>query len=367
MKTAAISSILQDNFHKYVSYNRHDQSHISSWVATPNFKNEYLMTLGTGSFMWNYKIHKLIITVTEEGSPIATDPPSYFTRITITHDDMEVIESFLQDIVKFEEETEKGMITIYSGKSRMGYWEKSNALSVQPLHRVYIDDEMKTSLVNHIDSFYAMEKRYNEFGRTHKLNILLTGVPGSGKTSLVKAISLKYNMKLFVLSLSKEITDDTLSGLFNAAKSRCIFLLEDVDAFFVDRESKNNNVSFSALLNLMDGTLSKNNGSMFFLTANNPDRLDSALIRPGRIDRIVKFDFPKKREIRAAFFDLVQNATDEIFNEFYGQTKQFTVSMSTYIDYLFRYPESYMDHIDEFEQEYEIRKSITSDSGKLYT
>lgn len=105
----------------------------------------------------------------------------------------------------------------------------------------------------------------------------------------------------------------------------------------MDREATNNiNVSFSTLLNIMDVTMMKGNGTMLFLTANNSDRLDKALIRPGRIDHIVTFDYPRVQEIKEAFQDITCVYDAVKFKDFYDKKKGQRISMSSIVDYLFR-------------------------------
>jgi SpoVK/Ycf46/Vps4 family AAA+-type ATPase len=118
----------------------------------------------------------------------------------------------------------------------------------------------------------------------------------------------------------------------------------------------------------MDGTMMKGNGTMMFLTANNPDRLDRALIRPGRIDHVVRFDYPRVQEIREAFCDIV--GSEENFKEFYGKIKGLRINMSSIVDYLFRNSEngSYMKNIEELISQTQLRQDITNDSkaDKIY-
>lgn len=72
-------------------------------------------------------------------------------------------------------------------------------------------------------------------------------------------------------------------------------LLEDVDAIFVDRMStklshKEKSVSFSGLLNAIDGVRSTD-GRILFMTTNHKEKLDPALLRPGRADVHMKLDY----------------------------------------------------------------------------
>lgn len=79
---------------------------------------------------------------------------------------------------------------------------------------------------------------------------------------------------------------------FSIAPQQTIILLEDIDAAFVSREETEeqkaafrglNRVTLSGLLNALDGVASAE-GRIVFMTTNYLDRLDPALIRPGRVD-----------------------------------------------------------------------------------
>jgi len=79
-------------------------------------------------------------------------------------------------------------------------------------------------------------------------------------------------------------------------------------------EEEDNPIDLSFLLNLLDGTL-ESSGRIIAISTNFPERIDSALIRPGRIDMIIEF---KKcsvkilREMLESFYDRV---LDEDFSE----------------------------------------------------
>jgi chaperone BCS1 len=171
----------------------------------------------------------------------------------------------------------------------------------------------------------------------------LTGPPGSGKTSIIKAISLKYKRPLYTISFTKQLTDESFIDLATEIKNDSIVLIEDIDAFFVDRQAVDINISFSAFINFLDGALCTGSGIITFITANNPERLDPALIRPGRVDRIVKFEAPKKNEIRCAYKDLTGL---ENFDEFYAKVPR-DISMAGVIEYLFRYSEDPIGNIND--------------------
>jgi chaperone BCS1 len=98
------------------------------------------------------------------------------------------------------------------------------------------------------------------------------------------------------------IDDDGLMRSLNDAPPQSIILLEDVDGIFNQRESvsqdeEGRGVSFSGLLNALDGVRSQE-GRILFMTTNHIERLDPALIRPGRCDIQI--------ELKNATFSMVE-------------------------------------------------------------
>lgn len=97
---------------------------------------------------------------------------------------------------------------------------------------------------------------------------MLYGSPGTGKTSFIHALAGELGLNIYVVNLSsKNLSDDTLSELVADTPSRCLLLIEDVDAAFVQRKSKDaaTGITFSGLLNSVDG-VSAQEGRMLCMT-----------------------------------------------------------------------------------------------------
>jgi chaperone BCS1 len=124
---------------------------------------------------------------------------------------------------------------------------------------------------------------------------LLYGPPGTGKSSFIQALAAELDYDIAILNLSERgLTDDRLNHLLTIVPKRTLVLLEDVDAAFSNRRTQSDddgyrgaNVTFSGLLNALDGVASAEE-RIVFLTTNHVERLDEALVRPGRVDMTVR-------------------------------------------------------------------------------
>jgi chaperone BCS1 len=335
-----------------------------------NKKQKCSLHPGYGKFDWNHNGEVFKIEFFEEGSVQVCEGLEYFKRMYIYHDDLNKIKSFLNDVFNYVESMdEEGKIKLYISKCGYGSaWERYDGLNSQSFDNIFIDKKIKENITNYIDKFISSKERYNKYGRIYKTNILLAGIPGSGKTSLCKALARKYGYSIYIMNFNKTMTDSHIIDLINDVRENSIILYEDIDSYFSQRTSTTDvNVSFSCFINILDGTLSKDAGIINIITTNFPDKLDSALLRPGRIDKIINFDYPKKEEIKEAFISLI--GSDDKFDSFYNKIKHLKISMAFIIDYLFRYTDDYLENISELITQYNCIQQFTKEetTTKLYS
>jgi len=140
--------------------------------------------------------------------------------------------------------------------------------------------------------FLDSEDWYCKRGIPYRRGYLLHGPPGCGKSSYVSALAGRLGYNICVLNLGEpSMTDDRLQHLLAVAPPQSIVLLEDVD-FAVGESTPADKsgpyagvmrVSFSGLLNALDGVVATEE-RIIFMTTNHYPRLPRALVRPGRVD-----------------------------------------------------------------------------------
>ena len=177
-----------------------------------------------------------------------------------------------------------------------GSWALVATRAARPLASVVLNDpDAAAALRDDCATFLASEALYARRGIPYRRGYLLHGAPGTGKTSAALAIAAELERThglrgLYVVSPAlDELNDATFAEALRNAKSPSILLIEDIDAAFSAREGRNaNGLTFSGLLNALDGALAQE-GRLLFLTTNHPERLDPALVRPGRVDYKLEF------------------------------------------------------------------------------
>ena len=200
----------------------------------------------------------------------------------------------------------------------------------------------KDDVVKRLDFFSKNKEWYKKRGIPYTMGFLFYGAPGCGKTSTIKAIANHTQRHIVSVPLNKIKTAKELLNVFYNVRmnykdiplNQRLYVLEDIDAADLkdvvgergktekegekkeenedkdDSDSgidinllqllkssatagpldkwKSSKLTLATLLEVLDGVMEMD-GRMLIITTNYPERLDKALIRPGRIDMKVKF------------------------------------------------------------------------------
>ncbi|XP_062004531.1 AAA-ATPase At2g18193-like [Rosa rugosa] len=202
-----------------------------------------------------------------------------------------VIDSYMQhvlaraDAIRQEEKVLK-LDSQYSGSIDLEHPSTFDTLAMDP--------ELKRTIIEDLDRFVRRKEFYRKIGKAWKRGYLLYGPPGTGKSSLIAAMANYLKFDVYDLELTSIYDNSELRRIMLSTSNRSILVIEDIDCTvdIQNRESEEGNneqsntrLTLSGLLNFIDGLWSScGDERIIVFTTNNKDKLDPALLRPGRMD-----------------------------------------------------------------------------------
>lgn len=198
------------------------------------------------------------------------------------------LKDFFSEVIKIYYETNlKKGLRVFSSNS-WGGWETVTEDLNKSIDGVFIDKEDKDYIINDIDNFLSKKEKLKDKGIPYKRNFLFHGVSGTGKTTLIKALATKYRRDIYFLSMNRNMDNNDFIQTLNEIQSGSFIVIEEVDVLFNQREKNDSKVSFDVFINALDGMVSKED-SIIFMTTNHIEKIDEALMRPGRVDTQLEF------------------------------------------------------------------------------
>lgn len=286
-------------------------------IQFPNgsVQTQFALIPGPGRHLLRYKNAFMLVNRVRETKTMDLGRGEPWETVTLTtlYSQRHIFEDLFLEAHELAQKSAEGKTIVYT--ARTATWERfGEPRRKRPLESVILDEGVKERIVTDLKDFLRSEEWYSSRGIPYRRGYLLHGPPGSGKSSFIQALAgdLDYNIALMNLS-ERGLTDDRLNYLLTIIPKRTLVVLEDVDAAFSNRRTQSEadgyrgaNVTFSGLLNALDGVASAEE-RVLFLTTNHVERLDSALVRPGRVDMTVRLG------------EATRYQASELWDRFYGE------------------------------------------------
>lgn len=218
------------------------------------------------------------------------------------------------------------------------YWHLSCSREMRGPQTIVLKEGQFKRINEDIRQFRSSSEWYFSKGVPYRRGYLFFGDPGTGKTSIISVLSGIYKAPIYILSINGVKGDNAILRAIQSVPNGSFVLIEDVDAAknFNKRKPKKRDkvsdsmsgesnqplaenedslgVTLSGLLNAIDGVGSKD-GRILFMTTNHPEKLDEALIRPGRIDVKEEISLFGPDEAKKMIKMFYENATEDQINK----------------------------------------------------
>lgn len=251
------------------------------------------LTLGPGYgkhfFFYNKKLMWMnLLSLDSSGSELQKRS----IKITCLGRNKNIFDEFIKE---FSPKEKENTLHLYTFEKQT--WEKESTLQNRSLESVALDADIKTKLIEKIMHFNTQEDWFIQKGLAYKLTFLLHGIPGTGKTSIIRALASHFKKNICIIAINS-MSDAMFQSALTKAPSNSIIIIEDFDSVKASKnrtETKKSDslkldfdlLSLTGILNGLDGIKSLHD-VIIFLTTNHLELIDPALYRKGRVDYIVE-------------------------------------------------------------------------------
>ncbi|OIW17252.1 hypothetical protein TanjilG_22364 [Lupinus angustifolius] len=239
------------------------------------------------------------------------------------------MEKYIPHVLKTYEDfkSERKILKLNSWSN--GYWGENELSHPATFETLGLDPELKQRIIDDLKRFLKRKEMYKRVGKPWKRGYLLYGPPGTGKSSLIAAMANYLKFDVYDLDLNSVYSNSDLMNAMRSTTRRSIIVLEDIDCnkevnarTLKDEENsdcdytqdakvediKVERFTLSGLLNCVDGLWSSHGEERIIIfTTNHVEKIDPALLRPGRMDMHINLSFLKAKAFRilaSNYFDI---------------------------------------------------------------
>lgn len=266
-----------------------------------NDRKDLSLGYGNSWFFYNFTLGKITRSFKENNHSNSLKEEIFIQMFTRNRN---ILSKLLSESIL--EKNTKDIIKVYT-PSR-DYWAETLKINKRNFDSVFVGEKIKEDITTQIDEFLKNREWYIKRGIPYKLGIFIEGEPGTGKSSLVRAIASYLNRNIFFFNQQAlKNSGELLQDFGNHTNS--ILVLEDIDTYNVVSEREGNEINehdLSVLLNTLDGPLTPTN-FIFIATTNYPEKIDKAFRRKGRFDihaKIERLNFKEFLDMMHALYDI---------------------------------------------------------------
>ncbi|KAG8391973.1 hypothetical protein BUALT_Bualt01G0243100 [Buddleja alternifolia] len=235
-------------------------------------------------------------------------------------DKRRILKPYLQHIHTVSDDIELRRKELRIHYNSNGKWKSVPFNHPANFDSLVIDADLKSKIKFELETFLKSKQYYHRLGRVWKRSYLLYGPSGTGKSSFIAASANFLNYDIYNINLSQVIDDTDLNSLLLQTSCKSLIVVEDLDRYVLEKSRTTTMITSSGLLNFMDGILNFHDERIMMFPMNSKDAIDSALLRPGRIDVHIYFpmcDFTSFKSLASNYLGVTEHRffqqVEEIF------------------------------------------------------
>lgn len=223
-------------------------------------------------------------------------------KVLYTKKNVETLRKFIRSIIKESKKIEAYESKFIYRTVNGNYSTECPDKQFRSFDNVFIPAAQEKQIIDGVTKFCNAEKWYRDHCIPYHYGIMLHGNPGTGKSSVVQAITNLIDCDVYYIPgdrLSEAVVNE--EWLRFASKDRMrVVVIEDLDTsrFTLERSDSKEEFAFrntrvatiGTFLNMIDG-FANHEKVIYIFTTNHLDRLDPAVIRPGRVDLCLEIDY----------------------------------------------------------------------------
>jgi hypothetical protein len=281
-----------------------EEEHDRSWSGRRDWKMKFRQYADTNFILFQRRI--LWVSKNREKLEAAQSPDhTYRNSYQISGLFAgKAIRTLCEGIFQRKVEEVKAMGLRVATRSTYDSWDIRTVQQVKSFDHLFFEDKQK--VIDDLNKFVERRDLYVKKRINYKRCYLFYGPGGTGKSSMAAAIADHLGHDLYVINLANVKSDQALIHLATEIPKKSTVVMEDIDCVLKKRSVKGDiKLNFSTVLNFLDGPTSPTECVMV-MTTNHPESLDDALIRKGRVDFLLKIDYPRPEdasEFMSMFYD----------------------------------------------------------------